>query len=85
MSTDPEHQDTVSGFLKLRQLAIITINVPLFKKPRDINSLCGKLKPLKMSLEMAHKVIVPPKKIMSQSFLNTVLAHYVPYTLLLIS
>ncbi len=29
------------------------------------------LGPLKMSLEMAHKVIVPQKKIMSQSFLNS--------------
>ncbi len=28
------------------------------------------LGPLKMSLEMAHKVIVPQKKIMSRSFLN---------------
>jgi hypothetical protein len=27
--------------------------------------------PLEMSLEMAHKVIVPQKKIMSQSFLNS--------------
>ncbi len=27
--------------------------------------------PLKMSREMAHKVIVPQKKIMSQSFLNS--------------
>ena len=27
--------------------------------------------PLKMSLEMAHKVIVPQKKIRSQSFLNS--------------
>jgi hypothetical protein len=29
------------------------------------------LGPLKMSLEMAHKVIVPRKKIMSRSFLNS--------------
>jgi hypothetical protein len=29
------------------------------------------LGPLIMSLEMAHKVIVPQKKIMSQSFLNS--------------
>ncbi len=29
------------------------------------------LGPLKMSLEMAQKVIVPQKKIMSQSFLNS--------------
>jgi hypothetical protein len=29
------------------------------------------LGPLKMSLEMAHKVIVPPKKIISRSFLNS--------------
>jgi hypothetical protein len=28
------------------------------------------LGPLKMSLEMAQKVIVPKKKVMSQSFLN---------------
>jgi hypothetical protein len=28
------------------------------------------LGPLKMSLEMAHKVIAPQKKIMSRSFLN---------------
>ncbi len=27
--------------------------------------------PLKMSLEMAHKVVVPQKKIMSRSFLNS--------------
>ncbi len=75
----------------------ITINVPLFKKLRDIIFFCGTITlwaisrdilrgprlfwplkfrgqksrgPLKMSREMAHKVIVPPKKIMSQSFLN---------------
>ncbi len=30
-----------------------------------------RLGPLKMSLEMAHKVIVPQKKIMSRSFLNS--------------
>jgi hypothetical protein len=29
------------------------------------------LGPLKMSLEMAHKVIAPPKKIISRSFLNS--------------
>ena len=29
------------------------------------------LGPLKMSLEMAHKVIVPPKKNISRSFLNS--------------
>ena len=29
------------------------------------------LGPLKISLEMAHKVIVPQKKIMSRSFLNS--------------
>jgi hypothetical protein len=29
------------------------------------------LGPLKMSLEMAHKVIVPQKEIMSRSFLNS--------------
>jgi hypothetical protein len=29
------------------------------------------LGPLKMSLEMAHKVILPPKKIISRSFLNS--------------
>jgi hypothetical protein len=29
------------------------------------------LGPLKMSLEMTHKVIVPQKKIMSRSFLNS--------------
>jgi hypothetical protein len=29
------------------------------------------LGPLKMSLEMAHKVVVPQKKIMSRSFLNS--------------
>jgi hypothetical protein len=51
----------------------------MFKKLRDIiegpcarDNLRGQksLGPLKMSLEMAHKVIVP-KKIMSQSFLNS--------------
>jgi hypothetical protein len=31
----------------------------------------GHFGPLKMSLEMAHKVIVPQKKIMSRSFLNS--------------
>jgi hypothetical protein len=31
----------------------------------------GHFDPLKMSLEMAHKVIVPQKKIMSRSFLNS--------------
>ena len=36
--------------------------------------------PIKMSREMAHKVIVPQKKIMSQSFLNsgTLVIFYVP-------
>jgi hypothetical protein len=57
--------------------SIITINVPLFKKLRDIIFLTSKLRgqkslgPLKMSLEMAHKVIVPQQKIRSQSFLNS--------------
>jgi hypothetical protein len=75
--------------------AKITINVPLFKKLRDLIFFAGQslyepfqgtfwggqdffdpLKgqfrgqksrgPLKMSRELAHKVIVPPKKIMSQ-------------------
>jgi hypothetical protein len=46
---------------------IITINVPLFKKLRDIliwDNLRGQksLGPLKMSLEITHKVIVPQKK-----------------------
>ncbi len=61
--------------------------VPLFKKLWDIifflgqslyepflGTLWGGLDffgPLKMSLEMAHKVIVPQKKIMSRSFLNS--------------
>jgi hypothetical protein len=38
-----------------------------------LDNLRGKksLGPLKMSLEMAHKVIVPQKKIMSRSFLNS--------------
>ncbi len=77
----------------------ITINVPLFKKLRDIIFFCGTITlwaiswdilrgprliwrrgqfrgqksrgPLKMSREMAHKVIVPQKKIRSQSFLNS--------------
>ncbi len=31
----------------------------------------GSKSPLKMSLELAHKVIVPQKKIMSRSFLNS--------------
>jgi hypothetical protein len=37
------------------------------------NNLRGQksLGPLKMSLGMAHKVIVPPKKIISRSFLNS--------------
>ncbi len=38
---------------------VLTINVPLFKKLRDI-----------MSREMAHKVIVPPKKNYIQKFLK---------------
>jgi hypothetical protein len=67
---------------------LITINVPLFKKLRDIIFFCGTITlwaisrdilrgprlfwgPLKMSREMAHKVIVPQKKILSQSFLNS--------------
>ncbi len=63
-------------------------NVPLFKKLRDIiffwdnncwDFLTPKLRvqkslgPLKMSLEIAHKVIAPPpqkKNIMSRSFLK---------------
>jgi hypothetical protein len=72
--------DSFSSMLQLTNLkfTFITINVPLFKKRRDIifflrDSLRGQksLCPLKMSLEMAHKVIVPQKKIMSQSFLNS--------------
>ncbi len=86
----------------------ITINVPLFKKLRDIifflrdnnfwavsrdilrgprlfwplklsraqrGTIRGQKSrgPLKMSREMAHKVIVPKKKIMSQSFLNLII------------
>ncbi len=50
---------------------VITINVPLFKKLRDNLRGQKSLGPLKMSHEMAHKVIVPQKKIMSQSFLNS--------------
>ena len=53
-------------------------NVPLFKKIWDIIFLRSgqfrgqkSLGPLKMSLEMAHKVIVPQKKIISRSFLNS--------------
>ncbi len=63
---------------------ILTINVPLFKKLRDIIFFCGTITlwaisrdilregqfrgqkswgPLKMSREMAHKVIVPQKKL----------------------
>ncbi len=57
---------------------LITINVPLFKKLRDIIFFWGEnhfmshfegqfrgqksRSPLKMSREMAHKVILPPKK-----------------------
>ncbi len=82
------------SFMKI----IITINVPLFKKLRNIIFFCGTItlwaisrdilkgprlfwplkfrgqksrSPLKMSREMAHKVIVPQKKIRSQSFLNS--------------
>jgi hypothetical protein len=40
---------------------ILTINVPLFKKLRDNLRGQKSLGPLKMSLEMAHKVIVPQK------------------------
>ncbi len=41
------------------------------------------LGPLKMSLEMAHKVIVPQKKIMSRSFLNsgTLIVILAPFSL----
>ncbi len=52
----------------------LTINVPLFKKMRDIIFFLRDnnfLSPLKMSREMAQKVIVPKKKIMSQIFLNS--------------
>ena len=55
----------------------VTINVPLFKKLRDIIFLVGQFRgqksrdPFKMSREMDHKVIVPQKKIMSQSFTNS--------------
>ncbi len=60
--------------------------VPLFKKLFDIIFFmflvffgCARdnlrdqksLGPLKMSLEMAHKVILPPTKIISRSFLNS--------------
>ncbi len=47
----------------------MTINVSLFKKLREIicarDNLRGQksLGPLKISLKMAHKVIVPPKKL----------------------
>ncbi len=40
---------------------VITINVPLFKKLRDNLRGQKSLGPLKMSLEMAQKVIVPKK------------------------
>ncbi len=46
-------------------------NVPLFKKLWDNLRGQKSLGPLKMSLEMAHKVIVPQKKIMSLSFFNS--------------
>jgi hypothetical protein len=52
-------------------------NVPLFKKLWDMgcarDNLRGQksLGPLKISLETAQKVIVPQKKIMSRSFLNS--------------
>jgi hypothetical protein len=55
----------------VRFFDIITINVPLFKKLRDNLRGQKSLGPLKMSLEMAHNVIVPQKKIMSRSFLNS--------------
>ncbi len=48
----------------------ITI-VPLFKNFWDNLRGQKSLGPLKMSLEMAHKVIVPQKKSMSRSFLNS--------------
>ena len=66
---------------------VITINVPLFKKLRDIIFFAGQSlyesfqgtfwggqksrDPLKMSQEKAHKVIVPTKKFLSQIFLNS--------------
>ena len=56
-------------FLRL-EVSIITINFPLFKKLRDNLRGQKSLGPLKMSLEMAHKVIVPQKN-MSRSFLNS--------------
>jgi hypothetical protein len=44
--------------------SLITIyNPPKYNGPKSLG-------PLKMSLEMAHKVIVPQKKIMSRSFLK---------------
>ena len=88
----------ICGTWTSRCVLCITINVPLFKKLRDIIFFCGTITfwaisrdilrgprlfwplkfrgqksrgPLKMSREMAHKVIVPQKKIRSQSFLNS--------------
>ncbi len=72
-------------------IKVLTINVPLFKKLRDIiffwweNHFLSHFEghfeghfrgqkrrgPLKMSLEMAHKVILPPKKNYIKKFLNT--------------
>ncbi len=52
-------------------LIILTINVPLFKKLRDITFFCGTITLCAMSRKMAHKVIAPQKKIRSQSFLNS--------------
>jgi hypothetical protein len=57
---DSDHvEETINmgKFLAVSASSYLTINVPLFKKLRDIDSRG----PLKMSREMAHKVIVPPK------------------------
>jgi hypothetical protein len=56
----PASRQKVNSSKKFYLFEKITINVPLFKKLRD-----------KMSRDMAQKVIVPKKKIMPQSFLNS--------------
>ncbi len=69
-----QHTTTVHNSIRLHK----NTNVPLFKKLWDLIFFCGTITLwalsgdiLKMSLEMAHKVIVTQKKIMSRSFLNS--------------
>ncbi len=78
-----QHTTTVHNSTRVHK----NTNVPLFKKLWDLIFFCGTITlwgisrdilrgprlfwPLKMSLKLAHKVIVPQKKIMSRNFLNS--------------